>query len=66
MTRKKVTTYVVTYSYKIDTAYGEKKWTSQMMFDIEGRVSTETFRLAVEKVTHRHIDDIIIENIFKL
>ena len=64
MTRKKVTTYVVTYSY--ESEYGKKKWTFQVMFDIEGRVNTETFRLAVEKATHRHIDDIIIENIFKL
>ena len=64
MTRKKVTKYVVTYSY--ESEYGKKKWTFQVMFDIEGRVNTETFRLAVEKATHRHIDDIIIENIFKL
>ena len=64
MTRKKVTTYVVTYSY--ESEYGKKKWTFQVMFDIEGRVNTETFRLAVDKATHRHIDDIIIENIFKL
>lgn len=66
MTRKKVTTYVVTYSYESDTGFGKQKWTFQVMFDIEGRVNTETFRLAVEKATHRHIDDIIIENIFKL
>lgn len=55
---------MVTYSY--ESEYGKKKWTFQVMFDIEGRVNTETFRLAVEKATHRHIDDIIIENIFKL
>ena len=66
MTRKKVTTYVVTYSYESNTEYGKKKWTFQVMFDIEGKVNTETFRLAVENATHRHIDDIIIDNIFKL
>lgn len=66
MTRKKITTYVVTYSHEFHNECGTQRWRYQVMFDIEGRVNSETFKVAVEKATHRDIDGIIIDNIFKL